>query len=338
MQPDVVADLQHLSEVISQATAPAFLLGAVSGLLGLLMARFSRVLDRIRAVAGIAADDQSQAHLRSELPRLMRQMRILKPGDLLRGLQRDLHHGAGDSGVRERPARVPSRAGSGLDLHARARPDGRVTVQLRAGGMVQPRRARAVPLTRAAAPAWRIMERPEQGETFPPPVHAWLAGRGVGRRRVCGVLRGSLAGRRCARLVGPRRSLAQGHGSGGATSQSTISAAPRLRKRSRARAASRRTPVTRGSRRPLSRTDGRRSVLARSATALWPPNQPCCVCIARLPRTGVDCDRPSGAAGPRARPRGLIDVWCPRIPGDRPEANGRPWGYLVREPGDEGIG
>ena len=41
------------------------------------MARFSRVLERIRAVAGIAADDQSQAHLRSELPRLMRQMRIL---------------------------------------------------------------------------------------------------------------------------------------------------------------------------------------------------------------------------------------------------------------------
>ena len=77
MQPDVVADLQHLSEVISQATAPAFLLGAVSGLLGLLMSRFSRVLERIRAVAGIAADDQSQAHLRPELPRLMRQLRIL---------------------------------------------------------------------------------------------------------------------------------------------------------------------------------------------------------------------------------------------------------------------
>ena len=76
MQPDVVADLQHLSQIISEATAPAFLLGAVCGLLGLLMSRFSRVLERIRAVAGIAADDQSQAHLRPELPRLMRQLRI----------------------------------------------------------------------------------------------------------------------------------------------------------------------------------------------------------------------------------------------------------------------
>ena len=77
MQPDVVADLQHLSQVISEATAPAFLLGAVCGLLGLLLSRFSRVLERIRAVAAIAADDQSQAHLRPELPRLMRQLRIL---------------------------------------------------------------------------------------------------------------------------------------------------------------------------------------------------------------------------------------------------------------------
>ena len=77
MQPDVVADLQHLSQIISQATAPAFLLGAVSGFLGLLMARFSRILDRIRALAGIAADDQSQAHLRSELPRLGQQLRYI---------------------------------------------------------------------------------------------------------------------------------------------------------------------------------------------------------------------------------------------------------------------
>jgi hypothetical protein len=77
MQPDVVADLQHLSQVISQATAPAFLLGAVSGFLGLLMARFGRVLDRIRALAAIAADDKPQARLRSELPRLERQMQYI---------------------------------------------------------------------------------------------------------------------------------------------------------------------------------------------------------------------------------------------------------------------
>jgi hypothetical protein len=57
-----VADLQHLSQVISQATAPAFLLGAVSGFLAVLMARIGRVLDRIRAVGEIAVADQVAAH------------------------------------------------------------------------------------------------------------------------------------------------------------------------------------------------------------------------------------------------------------------------------------
>ena len=76
MQPDV-ADLQHLSQVISQATAPAFLLGAVSGFLALLVARFSRVLDRIRALSEIADDDRTRARLRFELPRLERQARYM---------------------------------------------------------------------------------------------------------------------------------------------------------------------------------------------------------------------------------------------------------------------
>jgi hypothetical protein len=75
MQPDVVADLQHLSQVISQATAPAFLLGAVSGFLALLAARFGRVVDRIRALDGVAEDDAPRARLKADLPRLKRQAR-----------------------------------------------------------------------------------------------------------------------------------------------------------------------------------------------------------------------------------------------------------------------
>jgi hypothetical protein len=51
MPPDG-ADLEHLSQVISQATAPAFLLGAVSGFLAVLIARFSRILGRIRVLGG----------------------------------------------------------------------------------------------------------------------------------------------------------------------------------------------------------------------------------------------------------------------------------------------
>jgi hypothetical protein len=76
MQPDV-ADLQHLSQVISQATAPAFLLGAVAGFLAVLITRFGRVLDRMRALSEIADDDAPRARLKADLPRLERQARYM---------------------------------------------------------------------------------------------------------------------------------------------------------------------------------------------------------------------------------------------------------------------
>ena len=76
MQPDL-ADLQHLSQVISQATAPAFLLGAVAGFLAVLITRLGRVLDRIRALGEIADDDAPRARLKAELPRLERHMRYM---------------------------------------------------------------------------------------------------------------------------------------------------------------------------------------------------------------------------------------------------------------------
>jgi hypothetical protein len=76
MQPDV-ADLQHLSQVISQATAPAFLLGAVSGFLAVVITRFGRVLDRMRTLGEIADDDAPRARLKAELPRLERHARYM---------------------------------------------------------------------------------------------------------------------------------------------------------------------------------------------------------------------------------------------------------------------
>jgi len=76
MQLDV-ADLSHLSQVISQATAPAFLLGAVAGFLAVLITRFGRVLDRMRTLGEIADDDAPRARLRSDLPRLERQARYM---------------------------------------------------------------------------------------------------------------------------------------------------------------------------------------------------------------------------------------------------------------------
>ena len=42
----------QLSQVIAQATAPSFLLGAVSGFVAVLIGRMNGVLDRIRATDG----------------------------------------------------------------------------------------------------------------------------------------------------------------------------------------------------------------------------------------------------------------------------------------------
>jgi hypothetical protein len=76
MQPDV-ADLVHLSQVISQATAPAFLLGAVAGFLAILMARVNGIVDRIRTLNAIADDDKAQTRLKSDLPHLRRRAKLM---------------------------------------------------------------------------------------------------------------------------------------------------------------------------------------------------------------------------------------------------------------------
>ena len=50
----VVTDIEHLGLVISHATAPAFMLGAVAAFLSILIQRMERLSDRIRA---LRADD-----------------------------------------------------------------------------------------------------------------------------------------------------------------------------------------------------------------------------------------------------------------------------------------
>ena len=71
------ADPAHLSEVIAHATAPAFLLGAVSGFVAVLMGRMSGILDRIRSVNAIADEDDRRLHLKADLPRLERRAKLI---------------------------------------------------------------------------------------------------------------------------------------------------------------------------------------------------------------------------------------------------------------------
>jgi hypothetical protein len=70
-------DAVQLSQVISQATAPAFVLGAVAGFVSILQGRLASVLERIRHLNDISDDDQSRAQLKSDLPRLRRRVVML---------------------------------------------------------------------------------------------------------------------------------------------------------------------------------------------------------------------------------------------------------------------
>lgn len=73
----------QLSRVIAQSAPPSFLLGAVSGFVAVLMGRFNGILDRIRVVNAIEANDAARAGLRSDLPRLQRRAKLINDAMLL---------------------------------------------------------------------------------------------------------------------------------------------------------------------------------------------------------------------------------------------------------------
>src|SRR5262249_48080891 len=70
-------DAIQLSQVISQATAPAFILGAVAGFVSILLTRMTAVVDRIRHLNDITDDERARAHLKSDIPRLRRRLHLL---------------------------------------------------------------------------------------------------------------------------------------------------------------------------------------------------------------------------------------------------------------------
>jgi hypothetical protein len=61
---DIVPDTVRLSQVMVQATAPAFILGAVAGFGSILLGRMTSVIDRIRGLNKIADGDAARAHLK----------------------------------------------------------------------------------------------------------------------------------------------------------------------------------------------------------------------------------------------------------------------------------
>ena len=73
----VPPDAQQLSQVMSQATAPAFVLGAVAGFVSILLGRMTAVIDRIRSLNEIADEDTTRARLKSDIPRLRQRAKLL---------------------------------------------------------------------------------------------------------------------------------------------------------------------------------------------------------------------------------------------------------------------
>jgi len=74
---DEVVSVSQLTHVIAQATAPAFLLGAVAAFISILIMRQNRIIDRARALNAIGPEDTSRAHFRSGIHRLERRARLL---------------------------------------------------------------------------------------------------------------------------------------------------------------------------------------------------------------------------------------------------------------------
>ena len=72
-----IQNVEQLSRVITQATAPAFLLGAVAGFASILTIRMERIMDRSRTLDAIPPDDEARAHLKADIPRLQRRARLI---------------------------------------------------------------------------------------------------------------------------------------------------------------------------------------------------------------------------------------------------------------------
>jgi hypothetical protein len=73
----VPSDASELSQVMSQATAPAFVLGAVAAFVAVLLNRMTIIIERIRRLNEIGDDDAARSHLKSDIPRLRQRVKLL---------------------------------------------------------------------------------------------------------------------------------------------------------------------------------------------------------------------------------------------------------------------
>lgn len=71
-----IPSVSQLSQVISQAAAPAFLLGALAAFIAVLIGRLNRIIDRTIVLNAIPDDDATKSRLKGDIPRLLRRAAI----------------------------------------------------------------------------------------------------------------------------------------------------------------------------------------------------------------------------------------------------------------------
>ena len=69
--------VSQLSQVISQAAAPAFLLGALAAFIAVLISRLNRIIDRTIALNAIEDNDVDRSRLKADIPRLLRRSAMI---------------------------------------------------------------------------------------------------------------------------------------------------------------------------------------------------------------------------------------------------------------------
>ena len=77
MDSGLVPSAVQLSQVMTEATAPAFVLGAVAGFVSILQGRMTAVMERIRTLNGVPDEDGNRTHLKADIPRLRRRAQLL---------------------------------------------------------------------------------------------------------------------------------------------------------------------------------------------------------------------------------------------------------------------
>jgi hypothetical protein len=92
----------QLSQVITQAIAPAFLLGALAAFISVLTLRMNRVVDRSQMLNAIVDSDSARARLKADLPRMKQRALLLNNATFFCNVERDFRDAPGDGRLCDR--------------------------------------------------------------------------------------------------------------------------------------------------------------------------------------------------------------------------------------------